>query len=164
MSAELLQAIAGQHEGVDLEDFLLREKRAERRHQSSGDPVRDVGLEFFARDRGAKEIRSARAAGLMAADAARAAASPEAARYTDAGFAPVRDGIEKRGPVRAERLRHPYFQRAAPASLVIEEVETLWAAIAERDDWSLFEAKLAAIADMRDALSISCHQSVVAGA
>ncbi|HVV34401.1 MAG TPA: YdiU family protein [Vitreimonas sp.] len=98
------------------------------------------------------------------ADAARAAASPEAARYTDAGFAPVRDGIEKRGPVRAERLRHPYFQRAAPASLVIEEVETLWAAIAERDDWSLFEAKLAAIADMRDALSISCHQSVVAGA
>ena len=97
------------------------------------------------------------------ADAARAAASPEAGRYDDVSFAPVREGIEKRGPVRPERLQHPYFQRATPASLVIDEVEALWAAIAEHDDWSLFEGKLAAIAAMREALDISCHQSVAAG-
>jgi hypothetical protein len=47
--------------------------------------------------------------------------------------------------------------------LVIDEVEALWAAIAEHDDWSLFEGKLAAIAAMREALDISCHQSVAAG-
>jgi len=97
-------------------------------------------------------------------DAARAAQSPEASRYGDPAFAALRDGLERRGPVRVERLQHRYFQRPTPESLVIEEVESLWAAIAERDDWSLFEAKLAGIGEMRDALAISCHQSVAAGA
>jgi uncharacterized protein YdiU (UPF0061 family) len=93
-------------------------------------------------------------------DAVRAGQSPEAGRYADAAFAPVREGLEKRGPVRAERLRHAYFQRPTPTSLIIEEVEGLWAPIAERDDWSLFEAKLGAISQMREGLAISCHQSV----
>jgi hypothetical protein len=93
------------------------------------------------------------------ADAARAAASPEAARY-DASFDIIRAGILDRGPVRGERLAHPYFQRPRPASLVIDEVEALWAPIAAADDWSLYEAKLVAITAMREALSISCHQSV----
>ncbi|MFT3728731.1 MAG: YdiU family protein [Terricaulis sp.] len=96
-------------------------------------------------------------------DATRAAASPEAARYADPSFIAVRDEIEKRGPVQPERLQHAYFQRATPASLVIDEVEALWAPIAERDDWSLFETKLALIAEMREALGISCHQSVASG-
>ena len=94
------------------------------------------------------------------ADASRAAQSPLAALYNDAAFEPIRAGMLERGPVRAVRLRHAYFQRPTPASLVIEEVEALWAAIAERDDWSLFEAKLAEIALLRDALGIDCHRSV----
>ena len=65
-----------------------------------------------------------------------------------------------RGAVRPERLAHPYFQRPEPVSLVIGEVESLWAPIAERDDWSLYEAKLAGIAQMREALAIECHGSV----
>ena len=44
-----------------------------------------------------------------------------------------------------------YFESDGPATLLIEEVEGLWAPIAERDDWSAFAAKLDAIADMSDA-------------
>ena len=35
--------------------------------------------------------------------------------------------------------------------MLIDEVEALWAPIAERDDWSVYEAKLARIAEMADA-------------
>jgi len=35
--------------------------------------------------------------------------------------------------------------------MLIEEVEAIWAPIAERDDWSAFHAKLADIEIMREA-------------
>ena len=35
--------------------------------------------------------------------------------------------------------------------MLIEEVETIWSAIAERDDWKPFEAKLSRIDEMRTA-------------
>jgi len=47
---------------------------------------------------------------------------------------------------------------------VIEEVEALWAPIAERDDWTLFEAKLAEIDSLKQALGIECHAPVAHGA
>ena len=37
---------------------------------------------------------------------------------------------------------HAYFHQPTNASCVIDEVETLWAPIAEQDDWSLFHQKL----------------------
>ena len=83
------------------------------------------------------------------ASEARAAASPQAALYGDAAFEPVRSALTARAPVRPERLALPYFQKAAPVSLVIEEVETLWAPIAARDDWSAFTAKTAHIEEAR---------------
>ena len=90
------------------------------------------------------------------ASADRAAHSPQAALYAGPPFAPVRAGLEARtGADARAALAHPYFERAAPVSLVIEEVEALWAAIAERDDWSLFEAKLADIAQLREALGVA---------
>lgn len=89
------------------------------------------------------------------ASAERARESPLAQSYAAAEFASVRDGLGARDPVRPERLRHAHFQRPAPVSLVIDEVEALWAPIAERDDWSLYEAKLAAIAEARKALGIA---------
>ena len=46
---------------------------------------------------------------------------------------------------------HPYWSEAAPQSMLIEEVEAIWAAIAERDDWGPLEAKLGAIRRMGDA-------------
>jgi uncharacterized protein YdiU (UPF0061 family) len=47
---------------------------------------------------------------------------------------------------------HPYWSDAQPCSMHIEEVESIWEAIADRDDWSPFEAKIAAIRRMGEAL------------
>jgi serine/tyrosine/threonine adenylyltransferase len=95
------------------------------------------------------------------ASAERAKASPQAGLYDDETFAPVRDGLEARTPKgAADRVSHRYFQRPAPHTMLIDEVETLWAAIAERDDWSLFEAKLSQIAELRAALGVECHGPV----
>lgn len=85
---------------------------------------------------------------------ARAAASPQAALYAHPDFEPVRAALMARTPVRPERLATAYFQRAAPVSLVIEEVEALWEPIAARDDWSAFEAKTAHIEEARLALAL----------
>lgn len=86
----------------------------------------------------------------------RATASPQAALYADASFAPIRHGLRMRTRDDATvRLDHAYYRQTRPVSLVIEEVEALWAPIAERDDWSLFEAKLRDIATLRDALGIA---------
>ena len=38
--------------------------------------------------------------------------------------------------------------------MLIEEMEAIWAPIAEADDWGLFESTLAEIAVMRDAYGI----------
>ncbi|MGI8931108.1 MAG: protein adenylyltransferase SelO family protein [Sphingomicrobium sp.] len=48
---------------------------------------------------------------------------------------------------------HPYWFDPAPCSMLIDEVEAIWAAIADRDDWAPFEAKLAAIRRMADAMA-----------
>ncbi len=83
----------------------------------------------------------------------RASQSPAAALYAEPSFATLRHGLE--ALANAEATSHPYFQRTSPVSLVIDEVEKIWAAIAERDDWSLFEAKLADISKLRDAMALS---------
>ena len=49
-------------------------------------------------------------------------------------------------------LDHPYWQGDAPCSLLIGEIEALWARIAEADDWSLLDAKLAQIERFTEAM------------
>ncbi len=46
---------------------------------------------------------------------------------------------------------HPYWSDPAPQSLLIDEVEAIWAPIAGDDDWSLLEAKIAALRRMGEA-------------
>ncbi|MGD9979735.1 MAG: protein adenylyltransferase SelO [Hyphomonadaceae bacterium] len=88
-----------------------------------------------------------------AASTARAAESPQAALYATSAFVPVRAGLEARTRSGTEDLlERPYFQRAAPHTMLIDEVEALWSPVAERDDWSLFQAKLAQVAELRAAL------------
>ncbi|HWK41596.1 MAG TPA: YdiU family protein [Croceibacterium sp.] len=43
---------------------------------------------------------------------------------------------------------HPYWSGPAPEAMLIDEVEAIWAAIAERDDWQPLEAKVAALREM----------------
>jgi len=66
-----------------------------------------------------------------------------------AGFDEVRAVLAAYRP-RGERS-HRYWQ-GAPCSMLIDEVESIWSAIDERDDWSLLHAKVAAIREMGDAL------------
>jgi uncharacterized protein YdiU (UPF0061 family) len=48
---------------------------------------------------------------------------------------------------------HAYWADEAPCSLHIDEVEAIWAPIADEDDWSAFEAKIAAIRRMGEAMA-----------
>jgi hypothetical protein len=79
------------------------------------------------------------------ASESRALSGPRAELYADPAFAAFRDQLADAEPDRPERLAHPYFAAPEPQELIFEEIETVWAAIAGRDDWSLFNAKLAAI-------------------
>ena len=53
---------------------------------------------------------------------------------------------------RQQPQTHPYWLDAEPCSMPIEEVEEIWSAIADRDDWSPFEEKVSAIRRMGDAM------------
>jgi serine/tyrosine/threonine adenylyltransferase len=91
-----------------------------------------------------------------AVSAERAKSSGQAAAYDAPGFAPIREGLDKRtGANNSEAIDHPYWRRQTPVTMLIDDVETIWAAIDERDDWSLFETKLADVAQLRDALGFT---------
>jgi uncharacterized protein YdiU (UPF0061 family) len=47
---------------------------------------------------------------------------------------------------------HPYWSGAAPQSMLIDEVEAIWSAIAEQDDWQPLHDKVAALRAMGEAL------------
>jgi len=87
--------------------------------------------------------------GLASVD--RAMGGPASAFYAHPEFAPLRAALAEHAPTPAARLDHPYFRRPTPCAMLIDEVESIWAPIAEKDDWSRFADKLADIAVMRDA-------------
>lgn len=89
-----------------------------------------------------------------ALSAERAARSPSASLYATEAFRPVAAGLEHYGPADDVNLGHAYFARATPRTMLIEDMEAIWAPIAQDDDWRLFESTLADIAEMRDAYGI----------
>ena len=52
-------------------------------------------------------------------------------------------------------LNHDYWRDDGPCSMHIDEVEAIWTAIADHDDWAPFEAKIAAIRRMGEAMAIA---------
>ncbi len=74
--------------------------------------------------------------------------------YREPEFEPVRAALLGHQPERPERLAHPYFSGAGPASLLIEEVEEIWSAIARADDWGPFRTHMARIETARQALRL----------
>ena len=54
---------------------------------------------------------------------------------------------------RERTLAHPYWSDPAPCSMLIDEVEAIWAAIATSDDWAPFEAKIAAVRRFGEAVT-----------
>jgi len=80
----------------------------------------------------------------------RRAASPADTIYDSDAFATFRATIATYD--RAATTDHAYWSDANPCSMLIDEVEALWSAIDERDDWTPFEAKIAAIRRMGEAM------------
>jgi uncharacterized protein YdiU (UPF0061 family) len=78
-------------------------------------------------------------------DEARAMAGPRAAIYGGEAFVEFRRLLAGHEANRPERLGHPMFAAAEPVEMLIDEVEALWAPIAEGDDWAPLYAKLDAI-------------------
>jgi uncharacterized protein YdiU (UPF0061 family) len=83
-------------------------------------------------------------------DETRAMAGSRAPLYGGEHFVRFREIVRSRAPHRPERLSHAYFQRAEPEELLYEEIEGLWKSVSERDEWSPFAAKLAAIDNARE--------------
>lgn len=67
-------------------------------------------------------------------------------RGTDGALAEALEGY------RPLERAHPYWSGNRPESLLIDEVESIWSAIDKDDDWTVLEAKIAAIRRMGDAL------------
>ena len=56
-------------------------------------------------------------------------------------------------------VSHAYWSDPAPCSMHIEEVETIWSAIAERDDWQPFVDKVTAVRRMGEAMEQDAPRS-----
>jgi uncharacterized protein YdiU (UPF0061 family) len=78
-------------------------------------------------------------------DETRALASLRGDIYAGEAFADFREIVKTFERDRPERLDAAYFAAAEPQELIYEEIEAIWADIAQRDDWSALHAKLAAI-------------------
>jgi len=88
------------------------------------------------------------------ASEARAMRGPRAGLYAgEAGtaFRALLPGFEAARP---ERLSLAYFAGAEPEELLYDEIERIWGAIAERDDWAPFADKIARIGAAREAYGL----------
>ena len=92
------------------------------------------------------------------ASAHRAKASPRAALYATADFKPVRSQIDARTSDAVERLDRASLQRAEPVDLLYDEIEAIWSTIGDDDDWSIFNAKLEQIDQLRQDLELSAPE------
>ena len=79
-------------------------------------------------------------------------ASPIRATFETAAWAEVIEGLRALPPAPGldPALAHPYAAGEAPETMVIEEVEAIWAAIDSADDWSPLADKIAALRRARE--------------
>jgi len=88
-------------------------------------------------------------------NADRALSGPRADLYGQEAFSEFRRRLAGYAPERPERLDHPYFAQAEPEELLYDQIEALWAFIAEADDWTVFNEKLERIETARQAWGLS---------
>ena len=74
---------------------------------------------------------------------------PGAKTYASEPFRALSRALEGR----SREPAHPYWSDGQPCSMHIDEVEAIWAAIADRDDWQPLEDKVRAIRRMGDAMA-----------
>lgn len=88
----------------------------------------------------------------------RAKQSPAKEFYARGDFGPLNEKICAMVPADAGRLEHDYFRGDTPCTMLIEEVEAIWDPIARDNDWTAFNAKLDAIAQMRKAYGFNASE------
>jgi uncharacterized protein YdiU (UPF0061 family) len=69
--------------------------------------------------------------------------------YSSELFRTLADQLQGRG----QGFGHDYWSDPQPCSMHIDEVESIWAGIAEHDDWTLLHDKVAAIRRMGEAMA-----------
>lgn len=75
--------------------------------------------------------------------------SSQHALYSGESFDRLKETIGLFHTASLEKASHLYFQKNQCCSLLIDELENIWKPIADKDDWSLFENKLAEIRSFR---------------
>ena len=80
----------------------------------------------------------------------RAGRVPSGDAYADPVFDRFRNELASFKP--AVSLDHPYWNDPEPCSMHIDEVETIWGHIDQKDDWTAFGAKISAIRRMGRAM------------
>ena len=85
----------------------------------------------------------------------RIAASPHRAAYEGEHWSGVIALLRGATPsaAAATALAQPYFSGEAPCTMLIDEVEAIWAPIAERDDWTFLGNKIKAMREAAEPLS-----------
>jgi uncharacterized protein YdiU (UPF0061 family) len=78
----------------------------------------------------------------------------QGADYSDAAWGAFREAVAGFEAVPGAR-DHDYWTDEAPCSMHIDEVEAIWAAIAEGDDWEPLHAKVAAVRRMGAAYGVT---------
>jgi serine/tyrosine/threonine adenylyltransferase len=80
----------------------------------------------------------------------RALRSPEVNLYKGERYEMFVREAEARVPDASaeKRLKDAYFQKPKPCSLLIDEIESIWDAIDQKDDWSVFDRKISEIRSM----------------
>ena len=79
----------------------------------------------------------------------RGGGDPGAERYPGEAFRLLARALDGR----SAPATHSYWSGEAPCSMHIDEVEAIWSAIAERDDWQPFNDKVAAVRRMGEAMA-----------
>ena len=74
----------------------------------------------------------------------------DGADYSGETWAAFREAVA--GLAASGGRKHDYWSDATPCSMHIDEVEAIWNAIAERDDWSLLHEKVAAVRRVGEAM------------
>lgn len=83
----------------------------------------------------------------------RAMNGPEAHRYRKESYAELRTMLATYQPTNPQAQNTAYFLGDGPETLLIDELESLWAPIADNDDWKPLYAKIDRIREMGAALA-----------
>ena len=75
-------------------------------------------------------------------DESRLARSPASAFYQGEEFENLKQCLKSFSVADSQKIQNKYFQSSKACTLLIDEIENIWSAIAQNDDWSIFNQKI----------------------